>query len=670
MAVEIIGPQLFERDDKGNLKSRVATVFPARRLVVTVPGIHAWQRNALIDHLNEQRKAAGQPPLTSQETEKECACSVDLILDDNIILIRPDPDQMELAFEADVLLQEVVSKRQIKFLNVLNSLVQHAIKSRGEYWRISALPLSRDGMRKMIDEAMVSIREGAIYYYNRLTGTRFLTFDKFTQLASLDAVALARQLDEIGQHCNAFNRFGHPEVGFFAVEGYRFGPKDFKGIDFSKLHEEELSAKYLEIRNRFRDSVPPEYREDDSRVETWRNAMFSRLVSQRDDTVTETILRGLSPEFFMQIEWLPGGHFEEGEFLFDSIFDEAYQNPEDIELARLCDQKAKGFIFNFIREYGNIEYVNVGRIVSSLSDRPDTQKKGRRDVYIAEFKLRRQPDSIVRFMRLVKWGLRERLNDGKSMLAAILETDEYVDYTLDRRLGCFQLGMNLPPGITIRRVTETYNGSCAEYVGQPLRETYIERDYLAGIATDKLQTWKYAREGFAVTLARLLGKAAASNIIVGRTHEEGSRVVFDDGDEVVMEDPATGLPGELVVGDHSGAFGEYERPLASYAKDYARPVNKRVTMLPNPRVFGEAYLAAFLEAFIHIQGDYRKRRRAFDNLFKHRAYDRNGSFAFRWESVLKRLDQTDAFALVEAIRKHITVMPSADTSVSAPKMIF
>ena len=70
-------------------------------------------------------------------------------------------------------------------------------------------------------------------------------------------------------------------------------------------------------------------------------------------------------------------------------------------------------------------------------------------------------------------------------------------------------------------------------------------------------------------------------------------------------------------------------------------------------------LTALSDEFLHIQGDYRKRRRAFDTLFKHCKYDQAGSFAYRWERALRRLDQTDADVLIEAIRKHIWVLNSA-----------
>src|SRR6185369_6763095 len=134
-----------------------------------------------------------------------------------------------------------------------------------------------------------------------------------------------------------------------------------------------------------------------------------------------------------------------------------------------------------------------------------------------------------------------------------------------------------------------------------------------------------------------------------------ARPAFDDGDEIVCEQD-DGLPAEVLVGDHSGAFTEYRKAMAGFAAEYARPVNIREALVPDPRAFAEAYLAAFREHFLHIQGDYRKRRRGFDTLFKHGKYDPGGSFAYRWECVLGRLDQTNADTLVAAIASHIQAL--------------
>ena len=345
-------------------------------------------------------------------------------------------------------------------------------------------------------------------------------------------------------------------------------------------------------------------------------------------------------------------------------FDEAASHPEDVELQRLCDPRAKGIIFNLIREYGDLDYVNVGCVPESLSlDRPQTQ--GRRGVYLAEFHSPSERATIKRFMRLQKWGVWEHLDEGKDLLQSIKESDDYTDYWLDRRLGCRQLGMNLTRRVAMRRLSEVYNGTNVRFRGEAIRTIYFEREYLPGLATDKLPLEKYARPGYGAKLAALLGRAAASSIIVGRALEAGARPVFDDGDEVVREDE-DGLPVEILIGDHSGAFGEYRLPLETFALHYARPVNTRDKVVPNPQAFATAYLDAFREQFLHIQGDYRKRRRAFDTLFKHCKYDTGGSFAFRWELVLRRLDQANPYALVEAIRQQIWVLNREPTQAVAP----
>ena len=658
MAIEVIGPHPFERDATGKQKTRIGTVFPVRRALVTLPGIHATQRLEFIDRLNERRLASGQLPMTAAEEEEEYARSVDLIFEADHILIRPDPEHMELAFEADKLLEELAAKRDIKFLFVMDRKVRDAIKAHGESWRISPLPQSREDMSRLIAGSKVAIHEFPIYYYNRFTGSRYVTCQEFSGLENADDRGLARQLQEIAVSGIRRNRAGHPEIDFFAADPARFGAASFQQVDFLGLAPAELRECFHQLRDRFRDAVGPDFRRDDLQVEVWRNRMLSALLSQRDQTITEDVLRDLSPEFFMQVEWLPGGWFEEGEFILDPLYDEADRRPQDERLQQLCDPLVKGFIFNLIREYGVLDYANIGRIVGSLSkERP--LLRGRRGVYIAEFKVRGVRQPLVRYIRFQKWGIRERLDEGKPLLQAILESEEYTDYVLDRRLGVQQLGMHLPQGLSLRRTRERYTGANREFHGQLIPVVYLERDYLNGLATDKIPLSKYLKPGYADRLAWLLGQAAAANLIAGRGQEGTKQVLFDDGDEVIMENPVSGLPDRLVVSDPSGAFADYQRSLLEAAEAYARPVNVRASNTPDPRAFAENYLAALKAAFLHVQGDYRKHRRAYDTLFKHCNYDPAGSFAFRWECVLRRLDQTDVDTLVAAIHRSIAVLGAA-----------
>lgn len=663
MQLQLIGPHPFARDEQGRQVTRIGTIFPESRALFTQsPGVHAWQRLGFIEHLNESRRTRSMPVLTAEEEHLVSTNSVDLVFDSEQVLIRPDPERMELAFAADELLQTLVSKRQVKFLTVADVRVREAIKRRGECWRLSTIPKSREAKEKLIFGSRVAIHGQPIYFYNRLTGTRWLTCQEFDALERLDHAALALHLQEIADHSLRRNRLDHPEVSFFAVDLRRFGARDFASVLFDRLPPQELRARYNELRHHFRSAVHEAFRTDDCRQKAWCERMLSTLFLEGNEAQTEQILSGLSPEFFLQIEWLAGGRFEEGELLLDSIFEEAAAHPEDLDLQRLCDPRAKDIIFSIVRDYGDLEYINLGSVRESLSlDRP--QREGRRAVFLTEFRVHSEPAPFKRLFRLQKWGVWEHLDEGKGLLQSIQESDEYTDYWLDRRLGCRQLGMNLCRRLTMRKLNEIYEGTHQRFRGATIRTTCFEREYVPGIATDKLPLDRYSRPGYALRLAALLGGAAAPSIIVGRSFDS-QRPAFDDGDEVVREGD-DGLPVEILLGDHSGAFTEYKLPLDAFAAEYARPANIRETIVPNAQEFARVYLEAFHERFLHIQGDYRKRRRAFDNLFKHCKYDPAGSFAYRWECVLRRLDETNPSTLVECVARHVRVLRNARVTTPA-----
>ena len=105
--MQILGEQIFAKAPDGSLASRIGTLFLKTPGLVTRRGVHAMQRVMWIDHLNAGRSEAGLPPLTSSEEEAELEQSVDLIFTDDFVLIRPDPDRMDLAFLADDELQKL-----------------------------------------------------------------------------------------------------------------------------------------------------------------------------------------------------------------------------------------------------------------------------------------------------------------------------------------------------------------------------------------------------------------------------------------------------------------------------------------------------------------------------------------------------------------------------------
>jgi hypothetical protein len=224
--------------------------------------------------------------------------------------------------------------------------------------------------------------------------------------------------------------------------------------------------------------------------------------------------------------------------------------------------------------------------------------------------------------------------------------------------------MNLPARTTAKRISEVYNGGGGRPNGLLIWSPYFERDYVRGIASDKVPAYRLADETFALRLFNLLGEAAAPNMIVGRCDQK-HRVIFDDGDEVVVENEQ-GLPVEIMVSDHTGTFNDFYSDLASFAEQYARSVNRRLPHLTQPEQCANAFVNAFVARFHRIQAEYRKRKRAFDTLFKHRHWDEGGSLAYRWFKVLERLHKADARALGMLIREHIEVPPSAALDLPLP----
>ncbi|MBN1394078.1 MAG: hypothetical protein JW959_03550 [Pirellulales bacterium] len=648
MPPRIIGEHPLAKDQRGKLKSRIATAFPLGNTLVTLPGIHATQRGVYVDFLARHRLENGLEPMSREEESAEWRNSVDLIVDDDAIVIRPDPDNMQLSFRADEMLQELVPKHKVKYLMVRDPRVRAAIKRRGECWRISPLPMTSEDMDRMIADSRIAIHGEDIYYYSKPTGTRLLTYASFAGLGGMDDAALRSHLAEVREYSAGVNRQGNREIDFF-MAGDGFSKSDFAEYDFHALDANSLREAYESLRRKFFQAVPCEFRRDDPANLAWRNRLYAALIGEDEKTASEEALLGLGSEFFMQIEWLPGGRIEEGELILDSAFDLAEES-DNADLGLLCDEKCRGFIINFVRQYGDLEYVNIGRIVSSLSQRD--KSPGRRDVYLIQIKQRGHRQEILRIIRMQKFGIREHLDDGKKLLDAIMQSEEYTEYTLDRRLGCRQLGMNLPSLTTSNRISEQYSGSRRDMHGTVIWSPYFERDFIRGVATDKIPPEKMADAAFASRFARLLGRAAAANIIVGRYDKLQGHVVFDDGDEIVIENE-NGLPLEIVVADQTGTFGDYSTDLEEFAREYAQPVNRRLSQVSDPREFAVLYVDAFVARLSKIQLEYRKRKRAFDTLFKHRPRDVAGSFAYRWECVLDRLRRAIPRNLGNLVQSHI-----------------
>jgi len=670
--METIGPELFSQGPDGKYKSSIGTLFPHHELLVTHPPLHALQRCEFSDWFVDHCAAKAQPIPHERKVSWESGESVDLILAlGGTVLIRPEIERLDLAFEADEQLQRLwkVPKHKIRFVGTQDPRVRQALRERGELWRTNPVIEGPDRLTAPLDKLQVALEVLPIYYYNPHTGTRFLTLSDFKGLAQHPIQLLTRQLTEIAEHCIKCNRHGHPEIAFYGVDPLRFGAPNFVELRFDANDPESLLRDHARLVKRFTEATPPLLHGNDLNSRIERLELLSVLSAPTGHSHPHhASAPGVGfAESPMSVRWLPGGCFQEGEFVFESLFPSEATPPTDPDLVPLWDPLARGFIANFIREYGNIEHLNLGKVEIPVTARG--QISGRRGVYIAEIKVRDDHHLRTLLLRVQRWGIIERLEElgngrngyKKELVQAILETEEYVDYTLDRRLGCLQFGMRLPARVNMRRVSEVYLGHRKEFYGMRFPVIYYERDYLQGTPSNQIPDRKLADTRYAEQLARILGTAAAPNMLVGRvieSHTPGvpGRVLFDDGDEIIIEGPDA-RPSYHALVDHSAAFTDWQSPdLLVFAKGYADPVNRRVDKVPDPATFAATYLTCLLNEIRRIQSDYITRRTAFDGLFKHLPYSEEGSFACRWDKVLCRLQACDVNQLGEAIRKHITVL--------------
>lgn len=648
MNLIIIGEPPLATDKAGNLKSHIGTYFVKTHTLISLPGLpHAFQQMKYRDILNEQRKGQGLDPMSEDDWQDISMSAVDLIMRLPYLLIRPVPEQMPLAFEADEALQEIVPKHHIRFLHAHNGKVQQAIRERGENWRISFPPAHKDMIISEIKASIVAIGCRPIYYYNPVTGIRYLTMQMFASLSSLDDATLCRQLNEIRDYASRRNRSFYHEIDFFSANGDNARKLLDDCGDFNAMSSHDLRACYNRLLAAFRAVVPSALQKDDFENLEWRQRMFACLSDDQNDIRSDTMVKGLSPEFFRQIYWHPGARIENGVLVFDPIFEYAKKHPEMKELSRLCDERIKGFICNYVREFGTLQYVNIGGILPELRQQPPV---GGHRSYIAEVMYKGAEKPLVRILRIQRWGVKEHLDEGEDLLRAIMETFEYTEYTKNRRLGCWELGMPIPVSQTSNLILEMYNGRQEKYHTTPIWTVYFERDFITGMATDKLSDDQLKDREFSLQLARLLGEAAAPNLVVGRTDQLGN-ITYDSGDEVVVFD-ANHMPSRIVVADHAGTFRDVEHPFTYFLDGYARPVISRWSRVPDTRAFLRTYLEAFLARLCEMKTTCRLKPHVFDALFQH-SRQGEGTFADRWAKALKRLEDADIARFINLLADNI-----------------
>jgi hypothetical protein len=631
MGVTFIGPDFFAVDENGEFLSHIGSVFPRYRAIVTVRGIHAHHISIMTEFL-KPRTAKEDRIEASELEELICLDAVPLVFRGDLIIVRADPAGMENVFAADQILQSFFPKERIQFTGLNIPAIRMEFRRRGECWRMSPPPRSVEEICRYVRASKIQAGTGLTVYYNESTGGRVLTCDEFMRIRSLieqdrsEALARLREILNLS-HCT--NRWGSRELNLLLPAG--------KDLDFAELEKavsilealpaSEDTASALKAFDSFASvftaAAGPELVKDDYSDPVWRTTMFCRLFGINEEEMEELALE-LSPEFHLNVKWLPGASVVGGQLRFDTG----------------VHPRLHGLISHYWEHSGGLLSINIGQIQESLSSRDISGEE--REVYLVSMTPRDGNDSIS-LLRLMKWDVIHRIKIGIPLEQAIEDTFKYRDYIFDRLRAAAKLGFPILTYGEIR-LEQRVPG-----LGQ-VPAFFFERQYVTGVVSDKLPISCYKNPDFIENLSSLLGLAAAFTLVLGRVSFRTGKVFYDDGDELIQLD-SNSIPSRLVIIETTGSFTDWTTPmhtllpqcLSRFRVHLEKAVDSGVSLEVIQRsveIFAEALgnkIDAIKEA---VSAPFSDIRSLFDD-----HPPGQGGIRDRWEGIIHRLEAVDARSL-------------------------
>jgi hypothetical protein len=627
MGITFIGPDFFATDEKGDLLSPIASVFPKHRTIVSVRGIHAYHASIMLELLKQRSPEKDLREIEEREPDIY-QDAVSLFFRGTLIQVRSDPAGMERVFAADQILQLFFPRERIQFTGLHIPEIRKQLRQRGESWRMSPTPRSVEEICSHVRASKVQVSTGLTVYYNAPTGGRFLTYDEFIRIRPLleqDRTEALARLREILTLFQRENSWGVRELSFFL-------PADIS-LDFANLEEivcllevlpasesaKKVQRAFDRFASHFARSAGPELMVDDYHNPVWRTTMFCRLFDINEEEIEEWAL-DLSPEFHLNVKWLPGASIVGDELRFDPG----------------VHHRVRGLISHFWERSGGLLSINVGRIEESQSTREISGEQ--REVYLVVMTTRDEQDSI-RVLRLIKWDVMHRIKMGIPLEQAVRETIKYRDYIFDRLHAAAQLGFPVLSYSEIR-LDERVPG-----LG-PIPAFFFERQYISGVVTDKIPICCYKNPNFIKRLSALLGGAATFTLVLGRANPLTGKIFYDDGDEVIQLNSSS-IPTRLIIIETTGSFADWTSPLLAILPQcltrFRAHLDKALESGVPLQVINRS-VAIFAEALCNKLNEIKQIAFApssnIRSLFDDRAPEQGG-IKDRWEGIIHRLQTTD-----------------------------
>ncbi len=629
MGITFIGPDFFAKDQNGNLLSPIATVFPKYRTIVNVRGIHACHISIMIELLKRGSHTEDRREIYDVNLEFElCKDAVSLLFRGPLILVRSDPADMERVFAADEILQSFCPKERIQFTGSHIPEVRRQLRHRGESWRVSPAPRSVAEISSYVQASKVQVSTGLTLYYCAPSGGRFLTYDEFMRIRPLlrqDRKEALARLVEILNLLQRVNSWGSRELSFFLSSGAELDFKVLKQV-VSLLEAfpasdgaEQVEREFDRFAFDFAQSAGSELMVEDYHNPVWRTTMFCRLIGIDEEELEELAL-DLSPEFHLNVKWLPGASVAGDELRFDPR----------------VHPRVQGLISHFWEKSGGLISINLGHIEESQSSRDISGEE--RDVYLVVITAKDGHDSI-RLIRLMKWDVIQRIRLGIPLDQAVAETIKYRDYILDRLNAAALLGFPILSYNEIRLDEEVPGLGL-------LPAFFFDRQYIPGIVTDKIPISCYKNPVFISSLAGLLGAAATFTLVLGRASPRTGKIFYDDGDELIQFNSSS-IPVRLVIIETTGSFTDWTTPLLTLLPQCLTRFRAHLDKALDrgvPLKTIERAVAVFAVALRDKLNAIKEITFAPSSKIRFVFSDRTpeqGGIRHRWEGILDRLEATD-----------------------------
>jgi hypothetical protein len=566
--------------------------------------------------------------------------AVALLLRNDIILIRSDPEFMSHVFAADAMLQQFIPKDRIQFTGLHIPEVRRNLRHKGESWRMSPAPRSAGEMAEYVRASRVWVHTGLTVYYNAPTGGRFLTYSEFMRirpLMDLDPKEALSRLKEILLLFQRVNNWGCRELSFFLPAG--------RSLDCASLEEavcawdspaqpgpnEEVKRCFDRFADLFALTAGTELMADDENNAVWRTTMFCRISDINEEEMEEWAL-GLSSEFHLNVKWLPGATVSDGSLQFDPSL----------------SKRTQGLITSLWERTAGFLSINIGHVELPQTHRDISGQE--RDVYLVVMTTKEGKDAI-RLLRLMKWDVIHRIKIGVPVQQAIAETLYYRDYIFDRLHAAAQLGFPILSYNDIR-LDEEIPGLGV------LPAFFFERPYVQGTVTDKIPLSCYGKPAFLTNLSRLLGAAATFSLVLGKASPVTGKMFYDDGDELVQFDQH-GIPNRLVIIETTGSFTDWTTPLLTllpqcltHLRGHLEKGLKKGLPMATVQESISIFADSLVEKIREVKAITESPSSGVAGLFRDRKPE-PGGIRNRWEGILSRLRATDC----EELREYILTSP-------------